>query len=373
MLTSNHPMLGVITTTVPSWNTPRKSQAPLQPKAVWRHLTRAAHEHGLSVCLFHPSDLDIHAETIRGYVCEGEPDQDWKRHSCSLPDIVYDNVFVHHAAKREVREARLFFLRKGIPLFNPRLGDKYELCQWVRKFPKLWEHHPDTELLKREEQLFPLLQRFPCVYLKPLQGSSGQGILEISAPAGGVYRVRAAKFRNTKKPYEAELTRAQLEQLIRSERKRCSFLVQEGVELLQVKQGKVDVRTHLQRNREGEWETVGVVVKRGRPHSIVSNYHAGGSRHDWAWLQDFARWEGITLPELDKLLELSQRIANAFTKKAPHLAALGLDLGLDDQGQIWLLDINARPGRNILDAQQKKRCMELHAAFAAFLLDPKTR
>jgi hypothetical protein len=225
--------------------------------------------------------------------------------------------------------------------------------------------------LESPDLVFEWLDRYPTLYLKPLHGSSGQGILEVAPSRKGRYAVRAAKFSNTKQPLDVEMTRPELTRLIRRECRRRPFLLQQGIDLLHIDDGKIDLRTHLQRNRAGEWEQVALIVKRGQPHSIVSNYHAGGSRHDWDWLQDWARRERIPLPKRDEVLALSDRIARAYTEKAPHLASLGLDLGIDRQARLWLLDVNARPGRNILDADQIARCAELHAEFAAYLLQLK--
>ncbi|PWK13855.1 YheC/YheD family protein [Tumebacillus permanentifrigoris] len=362
---TTRPILGVITTSVPSQNDPR-SRASYTPKAVWCQLAKAAVEQGLTLCLFRPEDLLPTKGAVVGYVSVGGT---WTRTQTPLPDIVYENVYVHLATKPDVRAARRFFRDRGTPLFNPRLGNKHELAEWIRQDRALWQHHPETELLVEAQQVFQMLERYERVYLKPLHGSSGQGILEIAPYHQQRFSVRAAKFSNTKQPLDVAMTRTELVRLIRRECKRRPFLLQQGVELIHIDKGKVDLRTHLQRNRRGKWEQVALVVKRGRPNSIVSNYHAGGSRHDWKWLEEAVRGERTRLPKLDEVFDLSERIARSYTEKAPRLAALGLDLGLDRQGKLWLLDVNARPGRNILDADQVARCAELHAEFAAYLLE----
>ncbi|WP_152559296.1 YheC/YheD family protein [Tumebacillus flagellatus] len=357
----------MLTTIVPARNTSRRFRSTFQPKAIWNHLARAAHEQGLAVCLFRPEDLSASSKKVLGMF--SEDGATWKRKLGPLPDIVYDNVFVHLAGKRDVLRARRFFLERGTPLYNPRLGNKTQLAAWLRAYPSLWRHHPKTVPFTQEEQVFQMLAECESLYLKPISGSAGQGILEIRPADAARYCVRAAKFGNTKQPYEAELPASELKRLLQRERNRCKFILQEGVELLHIDDGKIDLRTPLQRNRQGKWEQVALIVKRGRQHSIVSNYHAGGSAHDWAWLQEWAQEHRISLPGEHEVEELSQRIACAYADKAPHLATLGLDLGIDTSGKLWLLDVNARPGRNILDADQKIRCFELHAEFAAYLLD----
>ncbi|MBL0386242.1 YheC/YheD family protein [Tumebacillus sp. ITR2] len=365
------PILGVLTTTVPSQDQARSRLTSFSPKAIWHHFARAAHERGLSLCLFRPEDISPRKQTVLGYF--NHDGENWTRMTGRLPDIVYDNVYVHLANRPAVRRARRFFLKQGKPLFNPRLGNKIQLADWLHQYPNLWKHHPETQNLTHEEQVFSLLDSVDTLYLKPINGSAGQGILEISETSQGRYAVRAAKFSNTKKPLDVELTRDEVQTLVRRQIKLHKFILQQGIPLLHIDGGKIDLRTHLQRNLHGEWEQVALIVKRGQPYSIVSNYHAGGSKHDWAWLQDWARQQKVKLPDREEVEDLSKRIARAYADKAPHLASIGLDLGIDHSGNLWLLDVNARPGRNILDNEQKKRCFELHAEFAAFLLQEKSR
>ncbi|MGB8957109.1 MAG: YheC/YheD family protein, partial [Tumebacillaceae bacterium] len=161
---------------------------------------------------------------------------------------------------------------------------------------------------------------------------------------------------------------------LKGERQREPSILQAGCELLHIDGSKIDLRTHLQRNRDGEWECVALIVKQGQAGSIVSNYHAGGATHEWAWLLEWAKGVRFRkLPTEERVIELSRQIAAAYADKAPGLGSIGLDLGIDTDGEIWLLDVNSRPGRNILDLEQKNRCQQLNAEFAFYLLQQHER
>ncbi|TCP53776.1 YheC/D-like protein [Tumebacillus sp. BK434] len=372
-MNKQRPLFGVITTTVAHRHRSTRSRVAYQPGATWQDLEQRADELGLTTCLFRPEDLDMKRARVHGWVCsrtQGSGDQGskvWRRVNCPLPDVVYENVFVHLSKTRVVKQVRNYFQQRQIPVFNPRLGDKAELADWLRHYPELWKHHPETVLLTSPKEVSGLLQRYPSVYLKPVLGSAGQGIIEIRQTGTGRYRVSAVKYGKDKRFFTKELTNAKVLEFVKRERKRLRYIVQAGCELLWVSDGKIDLRTHLQRNLQGEWELVGLIVKRGSPGSIVSNYHAGGSVHSWEWLKKWAENQGVGLPRRRAVIELSKEICAAYAVKHPHLASLGLDLGIDRDGKIWLLDVNARPGRNILEREQKGQCQKLNAEFAKFL------
>ena len=45
-----------------------------------------------------------------------------------------------------------------------------------------------------------------------------------------------------------------------------------------------------------------------------------------------------------------------------RLFELGIDLGVDRNGQVWILDINSKPGRKIIEALYPTQYHELHLA-----------
>jgi glutathione synthase/RimK-type ligase-like ATP-grasp enzyme len=362
------PRFGVVTTSVAA-REKRPQSGGYQPGGVWRVMEQRAYELGMSACLFRPEDADWSRGRVHAWVCERDGEERvWERRYGPLPDIVFENVYVHLSATRAVRDLRRRLTRLGIPVFNPPLGSKDILADWLQGYPKLWQHHPETVRWRREEEVLKFLVRHPSAYLKPVQGSAGQGILEIRPQEGG-YFVRAAKYGRTKKTLARHLTHRELLRFLQRERRQGRFILQAGVELLHIEAGKVDLRTHLQRNLKGEWELVDLIVKRGRPGSIVSNYHAGGDVHPYEWLTAWAKDSRVKLPSESEITDLSKRIAAAYADKAQLLGSLGLDLGIDTDGEIWLLDVNSRPGRNILDEAGKERCQVLNAEFAAYLYD----
>ncbi|MGB8956255.1 MAG: YheC/YheD family protein, partial [Tumebacillaceae bacterium] len=185
------PLFGIVTTTVP-----RRLDR-------WRVLEQAAHDLGLQACLFRPDDVEVNKRRVRAwFLRRTAAGTDWRMQFSRLPDVVYENVFVHESRSAAVKSLRTLFAKRGVPLFNPRLGDKGELADWLRGYEELWKHHPETVIWQGAEEVYSLLQSHRSVYLKPLLGSSGQGIMEISEAESGGYRVRAAKYGASQKPLD---------------------------------------------------------------------------------------------------------------------------------------------------------------------------
>lgn len=360
------PVLAVLSTVFEA------NKTSLEPGETWDALEERAYELGIQAYFFDPEAFDYKTHRAPGWWRDrsgGMPK--WTQVLCPRPDVVYENVLVHLTHLPEVRQIRRFFVRQGIPLFHPNLGHKGKLSEWLQAYPHLWEHDPETIHLQNAQDVLAFLQRYPFVYLKPVTGSAARGILEIRPEGKGYYRLRAAKYGARKVEINALISEADLLLFVSGEMDRIAFQLQAGCELLHEQGGKIDIRTHLQRNKKGEWEFIEMVVKRGKTGSIVSNYHAGGSRHDYQWLQEVAKGQGVPMPTQQELIDLSLQIAAAYTDKDPLINGLGFDLGVDIKGHVWLLDVNCPPGRNILSAQSKLRCQQLNAEFAWYVLQQR--
>jgi len=360
------PVLAVVSTVFGT------DKATLDPGETWDALEDRAYELGMQAYFFDPEAFEYKSLRAPGWWRDrssGTPT--WKQVLCPRPDVVYENVFVHLVHLPAVRQIRRFFVRQGILLFHPNLGHKGKLSEWLRAYPHLWSHHPESILLQDAQDVLVFLQRYSAVYLKPVTGSAGRGVLEIRREGEQCYRLRAAKYGPKKVELNARLTEDDLLVFVGGELDRIDFQLQAGCELLHEQGGKIDIRTHLQRNKQGEWEFIEMVIKRGKTGSIVSNYHAGGSVHEYRWLQDVAQRQDVPLPTQQQLIDLSLQIAAAYTDKDPLINGIGLDLGVDVNGQIWLLDVNCPPGRNILSPSSKVRCQQLNAEFAWYLLQSK--
>ncbi|MGE5577446.1 MAG: YheC/YheD family protein [Syntrophothermus sp.] len=91
-----------------------------------------------------------------------------------MPDAVYDLSYPARARFQDrLREC-------GVQVFNRTTRfNKWKIHQMLKGESDIGTHLPETDLLRDYQSLNQALQRHKSVYLKPVSGSRGMGIIKI--------------------------------------------------------------------------------------------------------------------------------------------------------------------------------------------------
>jgi hypothetical protein len=120
-----------------------------------------------------------------------------------------------------------------------------------------------------------------------------------------------------------------------------------------------------------------MAVRRGQDGSLTSNLHGGGIAEPAGpfLARQFDAEKARSI--LSKLRELSVEIPEALENCHGRLAELGIDFGVDIQGNIWILEVNSKPGRSIFtyleDPQARSKAVTNPIHYARFLLQNTAR
>ena len=119
------------------------------------------------------------------------------------------------------------------------------------------------------------------------------------------------------------------------------YLVQQGLDLLRLeKERPVDIRVSVQKSGDGEWSISGMVAKVGTPKAVATNVAVGGcSRPIKSLLSEAGFSPSLILSSVE---EVSLLTARTLGNRIPGLADLGLDIGVDRFGKVWLIEANGR-------------------------------
>ncbi|HEX3025815.1 MAG TPA: YheC/YheD family protein, partial [Clostridia bacterium] len=178
------------------------------------------------------------------------------------------------------------------------------------------------------------------VYIKPVAGLQGRGIIRIiSLDQGGfVFRYRDGE-KNFEKKFRNQRSAMKF---LKKRTSSGNYLVQQSVKLLQYRGGPVDFRCVMQKNQTGMWKCRTIIGRCGRPGSVVSNISSGGSalRGEEAIRRIRPEWDsGAVISRMEKL---ALSVCNALDGLGLNFGTLGLDIGVDDEGIFWLIEINNR-------------------------------
>jgi glutathione synthase/RimK-type ligase-like ATP-grasp enzyme len=219
---------------------------------------------------------------------------------------------------------------------NP-LKNKWEKHSLFIESPILRPYLPRTDLFSKR-QVYRYVDAHKRVYLKPVDGKGGDGIIKVTR-RGTRFEVRyltiKRMIRSKKRLYHA---------LTRKIGNR-SYLVQEGVNLMTIRGRPVDFRILLLKPKH-QWKYMGTIGKIAAKHKIITNRHGGGK----AINLKKALKAGLDVTDVEygiirwELKELSTRVSEIVSLRYKRSRRLGIDVAIDKDKRIWILEVNMYPG-----------------------------
>jgi glutathione synthase/RimK-type ligase-like ATP-grasp enzyme len=218
-------------------------------------------------------------------------------------------------------------------------ANKWRKHQTLLKQPTLRSFLPETAVYSRAK-LETWLTRYRSVYLKPIVGGGGCGIIRINTIWVGPIR------RFVVHTFHGKRTCIHLDQVLSliKRYKLKSYLIQQGIDLFQIERRSVDFRVLMGKVNE-EWVIFGMMGKVAAKGKHVTNYSRGGDaiQVGVALKQGFQLTQKQIRPIVEKMTTVSQRIAVTLNKSYPLITQLGIDLAIDLKQRIYFLEANSRP------------------------------
>lgn len=212
----------------------------------------------------------------------------------------------------------------------------------LKKTAVLWENVrirpniPESRAYNRKE-VINMLQRHGFVFLKPDIGVGGKGVVKLTPAKRGVI----CQTLNGRRVLPVQRAFKWIEQEIISGR---NYMAQQGIQMAQVDERNVDFRVHLQKP-QNDWLITGFCAKLAPPGGLVTNHCRGGTPLDASEvIKRISHSVGKKEKTLKKeIYAVSEEIAKTLNKRFTGLKELGIDLTVDENGKIWIFEVNTAP------------------------------
>ncbi|WP_232698375.1 YheC/YheD family endospore coat-associated protein [Brevibacillus daliensis] len=311
----------------------------------FRHLIQEGKKLGAIVFLFGPHDVQLAKRKIKGFTPGA--DKTWKKVEFDWPDIVIDRYRYY---PRPQHKDYLAFRRK--PLFeyaNSQFKSKWKVHEALSGEDEMIVWLPETHVFSKEK-LDLMRKEHPLLYVKPTNGTAGRSILRIQRNTSS-YSVLGRTL-SLKKIVKDALSYEELVSFIANWTKderlgKEKFLLQQGIDLELIKGRMVDTRILIQKNELGDWNVTGLGIRVGGSNSSTSNLHGGGKAYDPLEVLTKRFGEKMAKEVLTKCRALAYQTAESVEKIYGRMFELGLDVGIDVSGDVYLIEINPKPGRDI--------------------------
>ena len=298
----------------------------------------AARRLGVDVVFFDPRGVRLERNQVEGYVPAASGG--FRRAVVPLPRAVHKRGLFR--SRRSVDLIHRLEAR-GVYVFNPQVDwDKYSIYKLLCEEPRLHPYLPESALPSPEslEWFRRRLDEGREMFLKPRRGSLGLGIARIRRASPGVYHYQTSKRRRT-------LSFPGLWRLVKKRGR--SSLLQQGIPLLEDGGRRVDFRVPVQKDGENRWHVAGIAAKRAARGSFLTNLARGSTPLEGGEL--LARHFGAARADeiVREIFDLAVLVAQTIHARSPRMVDMGLDVGIDQSGRPYLIEVNRRDLRVLLE------------------------
>jgi glutathione synthase/RimK-type ligase-like ATP-grasp enzyme len=305
-----------------------------------RMFVRLCRRRGVVAYAFTARDIDWETGTVQGFVPVG---RSWRRSSFPLPDVVYDRLQsrrLERLQRYQQCKERLQALPK-LHYFNPSFLDKWDVHQALQNDSRARRYLPRTDKLTSISQLGRWLRAYSTVYVKPTRGSLGLGVTKVSRIAHG-YRYQRVGKRGRHMGLADSL--GKLEKRLHLSGRR--MIVQQGLHLARYGGRPYDIRVMVQKTPRGRWVCTNMIARvASSAGSAVSNVATGGSMVPARKaIRNSLRLNSLQAAR--RVRRGARVIARALEEQlGQEFGEFGVDMALDIRGRLWLIEVNAKPGR----------------------------
>lgn len=312
-------------------------------KGYYQRLQLLGKENKINVFVFYPDRVDFKKELVSGYQYDFKTNS-WVNTWFPLPNYVYDRCFYTSSKKylyykpfvKQIRE------NKKIEFLGLGLKGKWDVYKILLNDPKFTKYLPKTEMFTSTNQLKQWLEQSPII-LKPMGGSHGSGVIKIFKKKS-FFEVLGRNHFNIKINHTFN-NFEELSNWVKAFTKGTRFIIQKFLDLNTSKNQPYDIRVLVQKNQYGQWELTGMAARVGAINNITSNLHGGGKVEAVNVIlgKEFNREKAESI--IDEINMIATTIPPILEKSHGNLFEIGLDIGVDRNGDIWIIEVNSKPGR----------------------------
>ncbi|WP_040950285.1 YheC/YheD family protein [Gorillibacterium massiliense] len=308
-----------------------------------KELAKAGQEAQVSLFYFSTLMVDSKNESIRGLYWSAKFDE-WKEKVFPFPDVLYDRRGTGGSEKYSMLAQNIgdIFARKNIKKVNSNsFFDKVDVYRRLKEVPEVSHYVPITELCEGDEDLILFLSNHPRAYLKAGRGGRGKQVLSVVKLPDKSYQI---SYMHDQIFTQIAAGAMELIDLVRKYFNGRSFVMQKEIDLIQIGASKVDFRAELQRNGRGQLEVAGICGRLGQENAPIT-IHSNAFP-----FQTFLRqFQLIPEQEIDSLTsKVHQFLLDIYLtleKLYGTFGEIGIDFGIDKNGEIWFIEPNSRSAK----------------------------
>ncbi|CEI80832.1 Endospore coat-associated protein YheD [Oceanobacillus oncorhynchi] len=304
----------------------------IQPTFMSKFTSLVAKAKGIDIIYFRIRDIDQENHKINGKILI---DDEWVNIVTNIPKVIDVSAFtLKHKEEIEYLNKRSILTENG----------KKRMTKATLQTRLYEDEHFKKYIIPSEDcSSFSVVEEFLNLYhtviIKPVSGQKGQGIYKVSKQNENQYEL---SYQQSKRMVShQELNEFFTQDILSTERK---HIVQKYITSTTPDGSPFDCRVHLEKNRKGEWTIPKIFVRIGLGQKVTSNISQGGGSSDAdVFFKTYYKEKADDI--LVQLEQLGYDIAAKIEKlRSTELMTMGLDVGVDADGELYIFEVNSAPG-----------------------------
>ena len=236
----SQPVLGILTLYL-------NDKKLLEERHIYQRMITEGKKMGLDIFVFTPMDVNDQKKQI--LALEYDPKgKRWFRKWRSFPDLIFDRCRIQRS-KRFEQLLKFRARYRHLTFLNRPLRNKWTIYQTLSRKSRFRSNLPETVLFQSSSDVFHLLKKYSTVYVKPINGTGGRGILRVERLDSDHFLIQGRR-QNRRIIAPQKIHKSRLGTFLLSWKGSGRFIAQQGIQI-KLPNGRVhDYRMLVQKNGE---------------------------------------------------------------------------------------------------------------------------
>ena len=222
----------------------------------------------------------------------------------------------------------------------------------MMRSPEIRSALPHTRILN-QETFSSFLKRYGKIIIKPSGGSGGIGVIQVSEIGNRRFNVHYGKTQKVTTVIQE--TFRLIRYLIRKNgRAARSYLVQQRIPLAEINGKPFDVRVMVQK-RGSTWYVTAMMAKIGGKGYFITNLALSKGRAlPFSTAIRHSNIRGASTRDIQRRIKFVALKTLYRLQKYYRIQTVGLDIGIDTQGKVWIIEANFTPDKSYFNRLKDK-------------------
>lgn len=295
------------------------------PGRLGRITSLVCNNYGVDFFFFNPEDVNFKTKTINGlFYINGR----WRRQETGFP-LAVDNEVTHDQKFMQA-------LDKECYLACHLIGSKKQVFDRLEKAGGFEDVLIPYVTIHSVKDIYDFIEKYGHTLLKPIVSNQGRNIYTV--------QIVNKKVEVTTDDSTETMTKTKFKQFYEEVLNPRVYLAQPFIDSKTKAGDPFDIRMHVRKNINGDWRSAAIYPRIGIGKGITSNISQGGGvspLNSFLEAKYGDKWESIR----DNLFDVSRWFPKKFEALYDYdFDAFGIDFGLDENGKLWLFEVNTSPG-----------------------------